>query len=157
MEMWFLHIVSNDDFLLLHGVRVTRAETDKVLCSEVVRLSHHRRLLLPRHRHELECNQLTLTWKTHMSCRRHQTSIQVYQSTIILRDSFRKLSDPYEIHLQQKCLSPGSCRTQQWKPDSSCQQWWERKPPENIHILENREFMGLNCNTCTHTHTHTHM
>lgn len=50
----------------MHGVRVTRAETDKVLRSEVVRLSHDRRLLLPRHRHELECNQLTLTWKTHV-------------------------------------------------------------------------------------------
>lgn len=65
MKVWGLHVVSDDEFFLLHRVRVTRAETDKVLCSEVMRLSHHRRLLLPRYRHELKRDQLALTWGTH--------------------------------------------------------------------------------------------
>lgn len=56
-----LHIVSNNKSLLLHRVRVTRAETDKVLCSEVVQLSQHRRLILPGYRHKLKSNELPFT------------------------------------------------------------------------------------------------
>ena len=66
MKVWSLHMVPNDDSFMLHGVRVAWAETDKVLCSEVVHFPDFKTLLLPRHGHELESDQLTFTWKTNI-------------------------------------------------------------------------------------------
>lgn len=73
-DVRLLHIVSDDKLLLLHRVRVAWAETDKVLCSKVTHLSNHRRLLPPRHRHQLQCDQLALTWEANA----HYTQCIIY-------------------------------------------------------------------------------
>lgn len=59
-----VHVVSNDDFFLLHRVGVTRAETDKVLCGEVMQFPDYRRNPLSRNRHKLKSNKLAFTWKS---------------------------------------------------------------------------------------------
>ena len=128
-----LHVVSNDECLLLHSVRVTRAETDTVLCSEVMHLSYNGKRLHPRYRHKLQCNQLAFTWEKHTH--------YINKHSLLYTGGKASFEVFEQIHLRQKCPSPGSCHTPQWTPDGSSQQRWERTPPA--------EYIGLNLYTHT--------
>ena len=100
-----LHVVSNDECLLLHSVRVTRAETDTVLCSEVMHLSYNGKRLHPRYRHKLQCNQLAFTWEKHTH--------YINKHSLLYTGGKASFEVFEQIHLRQKCPSPGSCHTPQ--------------------------------------------